>query len=45
VLYVTAPNYVSLLFTTPAGNLILAASGVWMLIGTLVMRKMIRIDI
>ncbi len=44
-LYVTAPGYVSLLFTSATGNLILAACGVWMLIGTLVMRKIIRIDI
>lgn len=44
-LYVTAPSYVSLLFNTLAGNLLLTACGVWMLIGTLVMRKMIQIDI
>ena len=44
-LYVTAPKYVSLLLNTLAGNLILAACAVWMLIGVLVMRKIIRIDI
>jgi tight adherence protein B len=44
-LYVMAPKYVSQLFSTPAGNLILAGCGVWMLIGILVMRKIIRIDV
>jgi tight adherence protein B len=44
-LYVTSPKYVSLLLTTFAGNLILAACAVWMLTGVLVMRKIIRIDI
>jgi tight adherence protein B len=43
-IYVTSPDYISLLFTTSAGNIILAASGLWMLIGILVMRKMINFD-
>jgi tight adherence protein B len=44
-LYATTPKYVSLLLTTLAGNLILAACAVWMLIGVLVMRHITRIDI
>jgi tight adherence protein B len=44
-LYVTAPGYISLLFITPAGNFILAASAVWMLIGILVMRRIVNFDI
>ncbi len=39
-----APEYISLLFTELAGNVILAISALWMLIGTLVMRKMIAFD-
>jgi tight adherence protein B len=44
LVYLTSPAYISLLFTTSTGNLVLAASGVWMLIGVLVMRKMINFD-
>ncbi len=44
LLYFTSPDYISLLFTTSAGNITLAASGLWMLIGVLVMRKMINFD-
>jgi tight adherence protein B len=44
-LFVTAPDYVGLLVTTHAGNIVLAVCAVWMLIGTMVMRKMINFDI
>lgn len=44
VTYLTSPDYISLLFTTLAGNVILVLSGLWMLIGLLVMRKMINFD-
>ncbi len=44
VLFLTSPEYVALLFTTFAGNVVLIASGCWMLIGVLVMRKMINFD-
>ena len=44
-LYVTSPNYISLLFTTHGGKLVLAACAVWMLIGVLVMRKMINFEV
>jgi tight adherence protein B len=43
-IWVTSPDYISLLFTTTAGNFILAGAGFWMLIGILVMRKMINFD-
>lgn len=43
-LAVTSPDYLAVLFTTLAGNAILAVSGFWMLIGILVMRKMIAFD-
>jgi tight adherence protein B len=42
--YLSSPEYIMLLFTDPLGNLILGASAVWMLIGTLVMRKMVNFD-
>ena len=44
LLYLTSPEYIALLFTTGTGNITLAVAGVWMLIGTLVMRKMINFD-
>jgi tight adherence protein B len=42
--YVSSPTYVELLWTTQTGKLALAVSGVWMLIGVGVMRKMINFD-
>ena len=44
LIYLTSPDYISLLFTTTTGHLTLAASGFWMMIGILVMRKMINFD-
>lgn len=44
LLYLTSPEYISLLFTTTTGNVVLVCSGIWMLIGILVMRKMINFD-
>lgn len=41
----TSPDYIGPLFSDPRGHLILLASGVWMLIGIFVMRKMISFDI
>jgi len=41
LLYVTTPAYVSLLFTTQLGNLMLAGCVFWMGLGVLVMKKMI----
>lgn len=44
IVYVTNPDYISLLWTTPSGRLMLALSACWMTIGVLVMRKMINFD-
>ncbi|NBJ10555.1 type II secretion system F family protein [Microvirga arsenatis] len=44
ILYITKPDYISLLFTTFIGNLVLGVCAFWMLVGTLVMRKMINFD-
>lgn len=44
LVYFTSPDYIMLLFTTTTGNIVLAASGLWMLMGILVMRKMINFD-
>jgi tight adherence protein B len=44
LVYLTSPDYISLLFTHKLGNLMLAASAVWMSLGVLVMRKMINFD-
>ena len=43
-LYFTAPDYITLLFTTPTGNITLVACAVWMLAGSLIMRQMINFD-
>lgn len=44
LIYLTSPDYISLLFTTLAGNVVLVVAGLWMLIGILVMRKMVNFD-
>ena len=44
LVYVSSPNYISLLWTEPLGRVMLAASAVWMLAGVLVMKKMINFD-
>jgi len=43
--YLTSPDYISLLFTTTLGNLVMLGCGIWMGIGVLVMRKMINFQI
>jgi tight adherence protein B len=40
----TSPDYMSLLFTTITGKVVLAGCGLWMGMGILVMRKMINFD-
>jgi len=42
--YLTSPDYISLLWTESMGHVLLAGSGIWMLIGILVMKKMIAFD-
>lgn len=44
LVYLTSPDYISLLWTDKLGNLLLAASAVWMSLGVFVMRKMINFD-
>ncbi len=44
LVFLTSPQYIGLLFTTTAGNIVLAASGLWMLCGILIMRSMINFD-
>ena len=44
LLYLSAPDYISLLFTTFIGKMVLAAAAVWMGFGVLMMRKMINFD-
>ena len=41
IVYLTTPDYISLLFTEHLGNLMLAGCAVWMGLGIAVMRKMI----
>ncbi len=42
--YVSKPDYIMILFDERSGNMMLAGSAVWMLMGVLVMRKMINFD-
>lgn len=44
LLYLSSPDYISLLFTTLVGKLVLASCAVWMGAGILMMRKMINFD-
>ncbi len=41
IVYLTTPDYISLLFTEHLGNLMLAGCAFWMFMGIMVMRKMI----
>jgi tight adherence protein B len=44
LVYITAPDYISLLWTHPTGQLMLVACVLWMSIGVFVMKKMINFD-
>jgi tight adherence protein B len=44
LVYITSPQYISLLFTDPKGHIMLAGSAVWMTMGVLVMKKMINFN-
>jgi tight adherence protein B len=44
MVYLTSPNYISLLWTVPLGRVMLAASAIWMSMGVMVMKKMINFD-
>jgi len=41
LVYITTPSYIALLWSTRMGQFLLAAAGLWMTCGVLVMRKMI----
>jgi tight adherence protein B len=45
LVYITSPQYISLLWTEPLGRMMLLGSAVWMSLGIMVMRKMINFDI
>ena len=44
LVYLTSPNYISLLWSEPLGRVMLAAASCWMSMGVMVMRKMINFD-
>jgi len=44
VVYLTSPDYITLLWTDRLGQMMLAASAVWMSIGVFVMKQMINFD-
>jgi tight adherence protein B len=45
LIWVTTPKYIEVLWLSQAGKFAMVISGLWMLIGVLVMRKMINFDI
>ena len=44
LVYVTTPDYITVLFVTPTGHIILVASAIWMGLGIFVMKRMINFD-
>jgi tight adherence protein B len=44
IVYLTSPDYIELLWTTPLGRMMLAGSACWMLMGIMTMKKMINFD-
>ena len=44
LVYITSPQYISLLWTEPLGRMMLLGCAIWMSIGVMVMRKMINFD-
>jgi tight adherence protein B len=44
LVYITSPNYIELLWTTPVGRMMLVACAMWMTMGVFVMKKMINFD-
>ena len=45
MIYLSSPQYITLLFSTSVGNFMLVCSGVWMSLGVLMMRKMINFKV
>jgi len=44
LVYITSPQYISVLWTEPLGRMMLVGCAFWMSMGVLVMRKMINFD-
>jgi len=44
LVYISSPQYITLLWTEPIGRVMLAASAIWMFTGVMVMKKMINFD-
>ena len=44
LVYLSSPNYIALLWEHPAGQMMLACSAAWMMVGIFVMKKMINFD-
>jgi len=44
LVWITSPQYISLLWTDSLGQVMIGCCGVWMVIGILIMRKMINFD-
>ncbi|MBZ0215411.1 MAG: type II secretion system F family protein, partial [Fimbriimonadaceae bacterium] len=44
IVYITTPDYISLLWEEKLGQIMLVCSAVWMTLGVLVMKKMINFD-
>ena len=44
LVYVTSPSYISLLFTTSTGHMVLAGAGLWMSLGIFIIKKMVSFD-
>ena len=44
ILFLIAPSYIMILFTTPTGNIIIGGCLMWMFVGIMVMRGMINFD-
>jgi tight adherence protein B len=44
LVYITSPSYISLLFITQLGNVILGCAAIWMALGVFVMKRMINFD-
>ena len=45
LVYLSSPRYIELLWITQTGKLVMAASGFWMFMGVMAMKKMISFDI
>lgn len=45
LVYLSSPSYITPLFTTTTGHIILGVSGVWMSIGIFVMRQMMNFEV